>query len=146
MHKWVSENRLNEPVLQQIFSSFNRGVLIKPVNTTNPFRRGLVPIDVEVPLIDNLHVERTFEMLCVDERSYNGLLIHAMTYVLPDLNNYHKLRKHLIDDINASRCMQLFDLPSKVQQPFGAGRRELAAAFCQYIREYFQELRGEVKA
>ena len=146
MLKWATENNANEPILQQIMSNFNRGTLSKPINTTNPFRFGLRPPDVEAPLIDDRHVEQIFVTLCADVRIYKGLLIHAMTHLVPDLKNYHKLRQQLTDDINASRAMQFFDLPSTIEQPFGAGRRELAAAFCQCIRDYYQKLREKVNA
>ena len=146
MNKWLDENRPNEPILQQIFANFNRGTLSKQINTTNPFRRGLVPANVEAPLIDDAHIERVFVSRCESARIYNGLILHAITYLIPDLQNYHKMRQQLIEDINASKFMTLFDLPLSIDRPFESGRRELAAAFCQCLRKYFHRLREIVNA
>ena len=144
MMEWANRVALDTPVFRQMPSSFNRGTLTKQINVTNRFRRGLTSPDVEVPLIDDRYVERVFASMCTDTRMYNGLIINAITHVIPDLENYHYLRKTLIDDINASKCMKLFDLPDAVRDPYGAGKGELAALFCTHIRAYFRDLHVQI--
>lgn len=146
MDKWAKQMPLDGLVFRQISPNFNRGSLTKSINTSNPLRRGLVASDVEVPLIDDRHIEEVFKTMCTDVRMYNGLLIHAIAYVIPDLNNYHLLRQKLISAIQSSECMPMFDLPNTVDDPFGSGRCELAAAFCRYIRSYFARLREKLNA
>lgn len=107
----------------------NRGNMTMIINTSRHIGKG--------PYIDRDRILASMQSYFNTLLLYNGVIIHRITYLIPELERYPGLKRHFAHDIAMGTQMDVFDVPLKLKDPFGADIEQLVDGFCACMREYF---------